>query len=160
MGRSSSGNPADDWLGLRRDRIEPGSRFASFGIEIDHTSAASPRGTRVFAEIPNLLGPGMTAQMTYYETRKGAKVFATGAFTLGGAALWPAASRVLENLWARLADDAFRSRSPRPVPAGSGRGALGGLEVKRSLLYLGHGVHGRRVARRSDRARRPARARR
>ncbi len=99
---------------------KPGSRFASFGIEIDHTSAASPRGTRVLAEIPNLLGPGMTAQMTYYETRKGAKVFATGAFTLGGAALWPAASRVLENLWARLADDHSGRAAlglSRPAPA-------------------------------------------
>jgi len=82
-----------------------GSKFASFGIEIDHTSPASPPDTRVIAEIPNLLGPGMTAQMTYYETARGARVFAAGAFTLGGAALWPDASRVLENLWERLADE-------------------------------------------------------
>lgn len=80
-----------------------GSRFASFGIEIDHTSPASPRGTRVIAEIPNLLGAGMTAQMSYYETPRGAKVFAAGAFTLGGAALLPSVSPVLENLWGRLA---------------------------------------------------------
>jgi hypothetical protein len=44
----------------------------------------------------------MTAQMTYYETSRGAKVFAAGAFTLGGAALWPDVSRALKNLWARL----------------------------------------------------------
>ena len=32
------------------------------------------------AEIPDLFGPGMTAQMAYYETKGGAKVFAAGAF--------------------------------------------------------------------------------
>ena len=30
--------------------------------------------------------------MTYYTTPRGAKVFAAGAFTLGGAALWPSVS--------------------------------------------------------------------
>ena len=34
----------------------------------------------MLAEIPNLFGPGMTAQMTYYETSSGARVFAAGAF--------------------------------------------------------------------------------
>ena len=101
--------------------LEPGSRFASFGIEIDHTSSASPRGTRVLAEIPKLLGPGMTAQMTYYETGKGAKVFAAGAFTMGGGALWPDVSRVLENLWARLASESRGTAGApgltRPAPA-------------------------------------------
>jgi hypothetical protein len=97
-----------------------GSRFASFGIEIDHTSPASPRGTQVIAEIPNLLGAGMTAQMSYYETPRGAKVFAAGAFTLAGAALLPSVSPVLENLWARLADEgpAISGRDlTRSVPA-------------------------------------------
>ena len=41
--------------------------------------------------------------MTYYRTRRGAKVFAAGAFTLAGAALWPDVSRLLENLWRELA---------------------------------------------------------
>ncbi len=41
----------------------------------------------VLAEIPDLLGPGLTAQMTYYETPGGAKVFAAGAFTLAGQVL-------------------------------------------------------------------------
>jgi hypothetical protein len=59
----------------------------------------------VLGEIPNLFGTGMTAQMTYYATPRGAEVFAAGAFTLGGAALWPQASRVLQNLWTRLADE-------------------------------------------------------
>ena len=36
---------------------------------------------------------------------RGAKVFAAGAFTLAGAALWPDVSRVLANLWSRLATE-------------------------------------------------------
>jgi hypothetical protein len=73
-----------------------------FGIEIDATAAASPPGTKVLAEIPDLYGPGITAQMSYYETPAGAKVFAAGAFTLGGAATWQPVTRMLDNLWAHL----------------------------------------------------------
>ena len=53
------------------------------------------------AEI-RLFGPGYTAQMTYYETRAGAKVFAAGAFTLAGSAWDPQVSILLDNVWARL----------------------------------------------------------
>jgi hypothetical protein len=48
----------------------------------------------------------MTAQMTYYETRRGAKVFAAGAFYLSRLVhVDPLTSRLLENLWARLTRD-------------------------------------------------------
>ena len=95
--------PAVDWL-FAGTGIRPGSRFGEdWGIEIDRTSAASPKGLQVIAEIPDLFGPGFTAQMTYYETNGGAKVFAAGAFTLAGQALEPGVPRVLANLWARLA---------------------------------------------------------
>ena len=57
----------------------------------------------MLAEIPDLFGPGLTAQMTYYETIYGAKVFAAGAFTLAGQALEPGVSRVLANLWGKVA---------------------------------------------------------
>ena len=67
--------------------LEPGEGIASGGIEIDATSSASPQGIHVLAEIPNLYGPGFTAQMTYYETPAGAKVFAAGAFSLA-ASVW------------------------------------------------------------------------
>ena len=40
--------------------------------------------------------------MTYYETRRGAKVFAFGAFALAGEATQPPMNQMLENLWARL----------------------------------------------------------
>jgi hypothetical protein len=92
---------AAPWL-FEGTGLHEGSRFGRYGIEIDATAPASPPGTHVLAEIPNLYGPGFTAQMTYYETAQGAKVFAAGAFTLAGAAgLWPE-SRLLDNLWARL----------------------------------------------------------
>ena len=83
--------------------LEAGSTFGSFGIEIDHKTARSPRGTIVLAEIPDLYGRGKTAQMTYYETRGGAKVFAAGAFTLSGYARYEPVSTLLDNLWERLA---------------------------------------------------------
>ena len=57
----------------------------------------------MLAEIPDLFGPGLTAQMTYYETPQGAKVFGGGAIDFGGSATLPAVSRLLSNLWARLA---------------------------------------------------------
>ena len=95
----------EPWLfvgtGLRN-----GMRLGNAGIEIDRTSSASPRGTRVLAEIPNLFGPGLTAQMTYYETSRGAEVFAAGAFTLAGSALQTNVGELLANLWQHLGGSA------------------------------------------------------
>jgi hypothetical protein len=82
--------------------LRTGSRFGSYGIEIDATAPSSPPGTIVLAEIPHLFGRGRTAQMTYYETERGARVFAAGAFTLAGHAVDPPEGQLLENLWARL----------------------------------------------------------
>jgi hypothetical protein len=93
--------PAARWI-FSGTRLKPGEKFGSGSIEIDQTSENSPRGTQVLAEIPNLFGPGFTAQMTYYETPRGAKVFAAGAFTLAGAVYRPEVKLVIENLWARL----------------------------------------------------------
>ena len=70
----------------------------------------------MLAQIPNLYGPGLTAQMTYYRTPAGAKVFAAGAFDLVESIFEPdrplpdleargaeaAARRMLENLWVEL----------------------------------------------------------
>jgi hypothetical protein len=84
--------------------LTTGSAFGYGGIEIDKRTAASPRGVQVLAEIPNLFGRGFSAQMTYYETRAGARVFAAGAFMFAG---WAdrtiVGRRMLENLWERLA---------------------------------------------------------
>ncbi len=95
-------SPHNEWL-LAGTGLAQGSRFGLFGIEIDHITRRSPRGTSVIAEIPNLLGRGKTAQMTYYETAKSAKVFAAGAFTLGGYARYAPVSQLLDNLWERMA---------------------------------------------------------
>ncbi len=79
-----------------------GSYVGGYGIEIDATAPESPPGTVVVAQIPDLLGPGITAQMSYYETPAGAKVFAAGTLDFGGSAtFWPV-KRILDNLWARL----------------------------------------------------------
>ena len=75
MRRSSAGSWIFAGTGLRE-----GSRLALGGVEIDQLARSSPRNVQVLAEIPNVFGRGMTAQMTYYETDEGAKVFAAGAF--------------------------------------------------------------------------------
>jgi hypothetical protein len=88
------------WL-FAGTKLRVGSRFGNAGIEIDKSGPSSPRGTKVVAELPNLMGPGLTGQMTYYE-RGGAKVFAAGAFTFAGACFWPPNRQIMENLWERL----------------------------------------------------------
>jgi hypothetical protein len=87
--------------------LSEGSTFGEFvggfGTEIDATTPASPPGTVVVAEMVDIFGPGITAQMTYYETEAGARVFAAGALDFGGTVtFWPM-RRMLDNLWRRLA---------------------------------------------------------
>src|SRR5262249_9779474 len=79
---------AHTWL-LEGTGLGPGSDLARGGVDIDRTAPESPPNVQVLAEIPNLFGAGYTAQMTYYQTPRGAKVFAAGAFTLAGAASQP-----------------------------------------------------------------------
>jgi hypothetical protein len=94
--------PAGSWLFAGTD-LGVGSPFARGGVEIDQVVPASPNGVRVVADIPHLFGPGMKAQMTYYETGAGARVFAAGAFHLTRAATDdPVIRRLLANLWARM----------------------------------------------------------
>ena len=93
------------WLWQNTGLVD-GSTFGQFvggyGIEIDATTSASPLGTLVLAQIPDLFGPGLGPQMTYYETSAGAKVFAAGVLDFGGSApFWPM-KRMLDNLWVRL----------------------------------------------------------
>jgi hypothetical protein len=86
--------------------LTDGSTFGQFvggyGIEIDGIAPQSPPGTVVVAQIPDLLGPGLTAQMSYYETVGGAKVFAAGTLDFGGSATYWPMKKMLDNLWARL----------------------------------------------------------
>ncbi len=79
-----------------------GQYVGGYGIEIDATAPSTPPGTLVLAQIADLFGPGITAQMSYYETVGGAKVFGAGTLDFGGSAtFWPV-KQMLDNLWARL----------------------------------------------------------
>ena len=79
-----------------------GQFVGGYGIEIDAMTPLSPLGTVVLAQIPDLLGPGIGAQMTYYETPAGAKVFAAGVLDFGGSATYWPMKHMLDNLWSRL----------------------------------------------------------
>ena len=93
------------WLFAHTELVN-GSTLSSGGVEADARTSASPRGTTVVSEIPNLYGPRMTAQMTYYQTKSGAKVFAAGAFTLaGGVRADPQVQQLVDNLWTHLGND-------------------------------------------------------
>jgi hypothetical protein len=82
--------------------LRDGDVFGTYGIEIDARAGASPAGTRLLAAIPELLGPGRSAEMTYYETPAGAKVFAAGTLNFAASLHRPEVQRLVENVWARL----------------------------------------------------------
>jgi hypothetical protein len=78
-----------------------GSAFGRYGTEIDARAAGSPQQTRVLARIPRAVGK-QAAEMTYYETGAGAKVFDAGAINFAASIGNPAVSRLVDNVWARL----------------------------------------------------------
>jgi hypothetical protein len=80
-----------------------GSAFGAYGIEIDARSPASPPGTIVLARVSNALGTGPDAEMTYYETAAGAKVFAAGTLDFASSLDRPDVSKLVDAVWARLA---------------------------------------------------------
>jgi hypothetical protein len=82
--------------------LEDGDAFGRYGIEIDARTAASPAGIQVLARIPAGAVAGPAAEMTYYETRTGAKVFAAGALNFAASLDRPEVARLLENVWQRL----------------------------------------------------------
>jgi N,N-dimethylformamidase beta subunit-like, C-terminal len=90
-----------DWA-FRGTGLRNGTRFGVYGIEIDARSGDSPQGIQVLARIPNIFGPGKSAEMTYYTTPRGAKVFAAGVINFGGSSLWPGVRGLVENLWKEL----------------------------------------------------------
>jgi len=93
--------PAERWI-FAGTGLRPGSPFSSGGIEADSRGPASPPGTQVVAEIPNVFGSGQRAQMTYYETATGAKVFAAGAFSLAASIWEPRVRKMVTTLIAVL----------------------------------------------------------
>ena len=84
--------------------LSDGGRFGQYGFEIDARSSHSPPGTQLLASIPNLMGPGRTAEMTYYETPAGAKVFAAGALNFTASIGDPTVAQLVENVWDRLSE--------------------------------------------------------
>ena len=96
---------AAPWL-FEDTGIENGGTFGEevggFGIEIDTTTPLSPPGTRVLGVIPNLFGPGLHAEMSYYETDAGARVFSAGVLDFPAVLLYPAGMRLMENLWRHM----------------------------------------------------------
>jgi len=81
-----------------------GESVGGYGIEVDARTKSSPPGTILVADIPNIFGPGITAEMTYYETPSGARVFNAGTLDFSGSALTAPVTRMLENLWDRMTD--------------------------------------------------------
>lgn len=83
--------------------LRDGDVFGRYGIEIDERTADSPPATQVLARIPNVFPKaGRSAEMTYYETPAGARVFAAGALNFAASVDQPVVSQLLENLWGRL----------------------------------------------------------
>ena len=96
-----TGATAAPWL-FANTGLQNGSTFGRYGIEIDAGGPAlAARHDRPRADF-ELLGPGKSAEMTYYETPAGAKVFAAGAINFAATATQQPVSTMLENLWTRL----------------------------------------------------------
>jgi hypothetical protein len=79
-----------------------GEMVGGYGIEVDMTTPFSPPETRILARIPDLFGPGLSGEMTYYETAYGAKVFSAGSLDFGGSITFQPVWRMLENLWRHM----------------------------------------------------------
>jgi hypothetical protein len=95
-----TGARSEPWF-FKGTGLHDRSTFGDYGIEIDHRGPRPPASLVTLARIPNDFGPGLSAEMSYYTTPAGAKVFSAGVMNFGGSALWPTVSRLLENLWAR-----------------------------------------------------------
>jgi hypothetical protein len=95
-----TGARAAPWF-FRGTGLRNGSAWGVYGIEIDQRGDHPPHGMVVLARIVNAFGPGRSAEMTYYTTARGAKVFSAGVMNFGGSSLFPTVSIMLENLWAR-----------------------------------------------------------
>lgn len=82
--------------------LQNGDTFGRYGVEIDARASTSPPQTIEVAVIPNIYGPGIDAEMTYYETSAGAMVFDAGALNFGASALSNPTDCLLQNLYNHL----------------------------------------------------------
>lgn len=92
-----TGDAAAPWF-FAGTGLQHGEGFGHFGIEVDGRAPSSPPAIMVLAVAADLYGNGVDAEMTYYETAAGAKVFAAGAFTLAGLADSIVGRQLLANL--------------------------------------------------------------
>jgi N,N-dimethylformamidase beta subunit-like, C-terminal len=103
--------------------LENGSTFGEtvggYGIEIDARSPASPSGTILIARVPDLFGPGLTAEMTYYESSTGARVFSAGTLDFCTSVLAAPVPRMLDNLWRHMLEGTPGEES-EPEPGDKG----------------------------------------
>lgn len=81
-----------------------GEEVGGFGIEIDMTTPLSPPGTKVIAQIPNLFGLGLNAEMAYHETPAGARVFSAGVLDFPAVLYTPQGMQLLDNLWRHMTE--------------------------------------------------------
>ena len=96
-----TGTKQAPWL-FRGTGLHDGDTFGVYGIEVDARAGASPPHTRVLAHIPGIFGAGKNAEMTYYTTPRGAKVFSAGGMNFGGSAQWPTVTTLMLNIWTEL----------------------------------------------------------
>jgi hypothetical protein len=73
----------------------------------------------VLAQIPDLFGPGVTAQMAYYETEAGARVFSAGAMDFPAVLFTAPGVTLLDNLWRHMLEGLPGSEVPEPQPPSS-----------------------------------------
>ena len=93
-----------------------GEEVGGFGIEIDMTTPLSPPGTRVPALIPNLFGVGLHAEMAYYETPAGARVFSAGVLDFPAVLYTAPGVVMLDNLWLHMLEDLPGEEEPPEEP--------------------------------------------
>jgi hypothetical protein len=82
--------------------LRNGDRFGRFGIEVDARAPSSPRRTLLLAQAKDIFGPGKSAEMTYYATGGGAKVFAAGVLNFASRASGATVDTLLENVFTTL----------------------------------------------------------
>jgi hypothetical protein len=89
------------WL-FRGTQLRNGSRFGTFGIEIDARAAASPPEVEVLATAQDIFGAGNSAELAFYRTASGAKVLGAGVLNFGGSAMVTPVGRLIANAWDEL----------------------------------------------------------
>jgi hypothetical protein len=106
-----------DGTGLRN-----GDRFGRFGVEVDARADSSPRRIVLLARIRDIFGPGKSAEMTYYSTGRGARVFAAGVLNFGASANRAIVDKLLEKHLRKARARVAESRTRPPPKRGGGTG--------------------------------------